>query len=654
MDSTVETDRRETDAPLTRAASFAPSTFNAERNTVEVVWSTGAKVDRMDWWTGERWVEELSMDSAAVDLSRLNSGAAPLLNTHSQYDLGSQIGVVERAWLDNGQGRAVVRFSSREDVAPIVRDVRDGIIKNLSVGYRVRRWDVTEGGNGVPATKRAVEWTPYEVSFVPIPADAGATVRSLPPSQPREPAMSEPTTEVRTETPAAPAPAAQQPAAPPAQETRAATLAEIEGFQARAGLPAEFALEQLRNGATVDQVRDAVIDALAARNTAPTPRHTSHITIQRDEGDVLRERMAGGIYAAMSGVAPVEEAREFAGLGLHGLMREIAVLHGVRHAHRLTASDLFDEIVRNQVSSSDFSYVLLNSSNKHLRASFGAMAQTWAGWTDEYEVPDFKTITSAAMSNASEPQVLAEGAEIKRSALSDDGEQFAVQERAMILGLTRKAIVNDDMRAIDRAVRSMSLGAYTALRRAVWGLLTVNYSSTTLGQTMADTYAMVKSDHNNIGTTGALSVSTYNELRKLLTAQTMLKAKSTDSATPVMPPSQVLLLVGPKHEAAALEMLSNQVVPTALAAALNPAYRSSTSIVQDAFLGTAITGQATEPFFLTRGDIPPVEIAYLQGRRTPRATQYEPFNYTGIEFKVEFDFRAYVTEWRSITGNVGT
>ncbi|MCV5737600.1 hypothetical protein OFN56_37450, partial [Escherichia coli] len=79
------------------------------------------------------------MDTAHVDLSRMQQGA-PVLNTHSRYDVRDVIGVVERAWIEGGEGRALVRFSEREDVEPIWRDIKAGILRNVSVGYVVRKY----------------------------------------------------------------------------------------------------------------------------------------------------------------------------------------------------------------------------------------------------------------------------------------------------------------------------------------------------------------------------------------------------------------------------------------------------------------------------------------------------------------------------------
>ena len=76
--------------------------------TVELVWTTGARVRRYDYWDGA-YDEELVVSEEACDLTRLNN-SAPLLDTHGRWQLDDQIGVVERAWIDGAEGRAVVRF----------------------------------------------------------------------------------------------------------------------------------------------------------------------------------------------------------------------------------------------------------------------------------------------------------------------------------------------------------------------------------------------------------------------------------------------------------------------------------------------------------------------------------------------------------------
>lgn len=164
-------------APLDLRADVG--TVNDETRTVELIFTTGADVVRFDWMSGKRYIERLSIDPKHVRLDRLNAGA-PLLNAHSAWSLADQIGVVEpgSASMQGKQGRANVRFSKRADVEPFYQDVRDKIIRNVSVGYRVHKFEeTTNGKEGLPV-RLAIDWEPYEISMVPMGADSGARVRT--------------------------------------------------------------------------------------------------------------------------------------------------------------------------------------------------------------------------------------------------------------------------------------------------------------------------------------------------------------------------------------------------------------------------------------------------------------------------------------------
>jgi phage head maturation protease len=172
-------------APGSLRAAFAPATFLPSARTVEVTWTTGARVERGGFYD-DPFIEELSLDDGAVDLSRLNNGAS-VLAAHDSWGLDGVIGVVERAWLQDAvtdagrtrEGRALIRFADTPDVAPILRKVEDGIIRNVSVGYRTHAAEEVErGSRDTPAVIRATSWEPLELSLVPIGADAGAHVRS--------------------------------------------------------------------------------------------------------------------------------------------------------------------------------------------------------------------------------------------------------------------------------------------------------------------------------------------------------------------------------------------------------------------------------------------------------------------------------------------
>ncbi|MCA0275862.1 MAG: HK97 family phage prohead protease [Proteobacteria bacterium] len=166
------------DLPL-ESRSAPITTINAESRTIEVTWTTGAPVERIDWFSGERYVEELVVSEKAIRLDRLNAGA-PVLDNHDRFSgLKSMLAVVDRAWIEKGEGRAIVRFPKAEDdpdADRVFRKIVDGIIRSLSVGYKRLKIEVDKKKE--PTVWRVVDWEPFEISFVAIPADIKAQVRA--------------------------------------------------------------------------------------------------------------------------------------------------------------------------------------------------------------------------------------------------------------------------------------------------------------------------------------------------------------------------------------------------------------------------------------------------------------------------------------------
>lgn len=151
---------------------------NDDARTIEVIFSTGAAVDRWDRLSDKRYREVLSMAPAHVRLERLNAGA-PVLDSHSAFAVNDILGTVVpgTARIEKAKGIATVRFSKRKAVEPIWQDVTDGILRNVSIGYRVHKFIEEQSKNEEIPTRTAVDWEPFEISMVPMPADVGAKVR---------------------------------------------------------------------------------------------------------------------------------------------------------------------------------------------------------------------------------------------------------------------------------------------------------------------------------------------------------------------------------------------------------------------------------------------------------------------------------------------
>jgi HK97 family phage major capsid protein len=254
---------------------------DAESRRVELAFASEEPYAR--WWG----VEILDCSRQAVQLHRMSDGAGPLLWNH---DTDEQVGVVESVSIGADRVcRAVVRFGRSARAEELLRDVTDGIVRNVSVGYSIDDAVLVEmsDDDSKPDTYRVTRWTPFEVSFVAVPADPTVGVgRSA--EDPRIPATPAPVPaipppESRTMTTPAQEPVAAQPAAPAApllnvseaadaarkaERQRASEIRQIGQQFERFGTVA-MADKAIEDGTSVDGFRGIVMNAVASQQTAP-------------------------------------------------------------------------------------------------------------------------------------------------------------------------------------------------------------------------------------------------------------------------------------------------------------------------------------------------------------------------------------------------
>lgn len=135
---------------------------NTEDRTIELSFSSEIE--------GKRWfgVEILGHGPGEVVLDRLNGGASLLV----QHDWDDQVGVVESATIrSDRKGSAKVRFGRSQRAEEIFQDVKDGIRRLVSVGYRVLEYKLIETREDGTDVYRMTKWEPYEISLVSVPFD---------------------------------------------------------------------------------------------------------------------------------------------------------------------------------------------------------------------------------------------------------------------------------------------------------------------------------------------------------------------------------------------------------------------------------------------------------------------------------------------------
>ncbi|WP_025858889.1 prohead protease/major capsid protein fusion protein [Pseudomonas sp. CHM02] len=658
---------------LSLRAAVRPGSVDVDSRTVELTWTTGAKGRRWSWDVGS-YMEELEVSDTAVRLDRLNNGA-PFLNAHNSYDLDDVIGVVEKAWIDGNEGRALVRFSKRDDVEQIFKDVQDGILRNISVGYAVHRYEVTESADDKLPTYLAVDWEPLELSLVPIGFDDGAKVRSAKtpaeyegqrfhtifevreanqptgktaavPTTPEEDAMTEEEKRAAEEAKRA----AEETIRRQAEESERKRSLTIRSMAQKVKLNDEPFVEDLvARGVSVAEASAALIDKIAEtqNSTQPQTRNSQPTTVNGGQDVAIlnakRSAMQNALLHRCDATVKLEDAgREFRGMRLVDMAREFVEMAG-GNARGMTPQELARAALgcdRQAVraagmhSTSDFPLLLGSTVNRTLRDAYANAPQTWRPLGRQTTVPDFRAVTRAALGDISALEAVKEHGEYKYGTLSEDGAPIKVAKFGKIIALTWETIVNDDLGALTRIPAALGNAAAATESNVVWALLLGNPN-------FADGVPFYDAGHGNVaGGGGAINTTTLAAARAAMRKQ---KSKAGE----FLNLSPEFLVVGPDKELEAFQFTSSVYVP-AKNADINDVRNASLTVIVDA----RITGNQWY-LFAAPGSIDTFEYAYLEGEQGVFTETREGFEVDGMEIKARLVFGAGWIDYRGAYKNPG-
>lgn len=670
---------------LPMMAREAPvTTVNADKRTVDLVWSTGASVLRYDWYAERYYNEVLSMEPTHVRMGRIQSGRAPLLNTHSRWDLSSVLGVIRTADLQGGQGIASAEFSKREEVEPFYQDVVDKIIGNVSVGYTVHAFERIPPTNpGDLWSYLAVDWEPSEVSLVPIGADADSGVRSIdhvPPKMPegrlspctfttrsteptQPPAAAGSTTRKENTMSGANTPLAAPPPAATQTDQRALDQARTEGARAEAerqsgireavtlgGLETAYA-EQLiaRADMSAADAGLAVLREKAKRDAANPTRSVADIRIVSDETDVRRAAISDAITLRCNPNAEVRRdaervaaARQYRGLNMIDMARASIEAAGgnTRGLSRREIAVLslnLDHDMRGRAgmsSTSDFPEILAGTVNRTLRAAYLQQSRTFTAWARQTTAPDFRQVARTQLSESSAFKKINEGGEYKALTFGEGAEKYALSKFGGIVAITWESLVNDDLGAFDRIPVSLAAEAAALESDIVYGLLTGNHK-------MSDGKALFHADHGNLAGAG----DEIDEISLGAARAAMRKQKGMKGRVLNLTPA--FLIVGPDNETQANKYTSASFV-AAKAGDVNPNYNTSLEVVVEARIEGNDWFMSAAPTMVDT-----IEYAYLEGEEGLYTEQRQGFEVDGLQIKARHAFAAAPIDWRGLWKNSG-
>jgi len=420
----------------------------------------------------------LSHTAAAIDLSR---APLPLIECHDTRKVN--IGIIENVRISNGTLKGDARFGESARASELLADIQAGIVTGLSIGYQIT--DYTESGDTLLATR----WQPYEVSIVSTPADIKAGFnRSLTVNN-EENAVSEINTRVS------------------AERTRAAEILQIADLQSVRSLPgiANDARLAVETGQDPHLFRQQVLERLTSepavdhRSMTDEMQGINHFTGGRTfqtralADEDVTAAMADAL-AMRSGITvknPHAATRDFANMSVVDMARTLASRRG-QPTSRITRNTLFTR--GSGATTSDFVSLLSNSLNKSVTHALEELESNWKAWTRQITVADFKPASLIGVGAFSGLNLVPESGEYQQGSMIDSAESIQIATYGANFGLTRQALVNDDLGQFGALSRKFAAAANRKIAELVYGRLVAN---PTLAQ---DSKAVFHTDHSNLVT----------------------------------------------------------------------------------------------------------------------------------------------------------
>lgn len=600
-------------APVLIRAGFEPASIDDKSHTVELVASTGAGVERRD--ISGPYLEVLEVSETAIDLSRLDG--MPLLDSHRQDGLENVLGAVRALRFEAGKLIVKVQISTRHDA--FWQDIKAGIIRNVSVGYLPKQWQDRKDPNTGARIRAVTAWELREVSLVPVGADPAARTRGqdMPPE---------------IETPEAP-PAETRVNTPPA-ETRAAVNQEIRALGTTFDLGSDWANGLIDRGASENDARAAALETMRT-SQGDTPTARSSNMQHQDDPATIATRMGEAVYATR--VNPTHElsepARAYASMTTLDMARDCLARAGTT----TTGFNPAETITRALNTTSDFPVIFADTANRTLRASYQAAPSVLKQLARQTTHKDFRAKTKVQAADIAKLQKVNEHGEYKHSGFVEAKETYAIGTYGTIVGLSRQALVNDDLGAFTDLAGKLGVAASEFEAQFLIDLL---IKAAGLGPTMDDGKAVFHADHGNLAGAGAaIAVDTLSAARLAMRRQKGLN----DRPITVAPK---YLLIPPELETTAETILAS--IQPNKTEDVNPFGGKLTPLVEARLTDPARWYIAADP-----ATVEGLEYAYLQGSEGPQTDSRAGFEVDGVEVKVRLDFGASFLDWRGWYMNPG-
>lgn len=632
---------------LSRSITADASIIDEKSRRVRLSFSSEAPYLRASLFN-DPWIEVLGHDPGEIDMSRFDSGSVPLLWGHDDQSRDSNVGIAEKGFLKDQRGYADVRFSSRADVEPLFRDVTEGIVPNVSVKYRILERTLIKKNEDGPDEYRVTRWMPLEISLVSVPADDSVgvgrsddevtrsfTVTDIPQTEERNmsdeqrpavPAITERQESVAAQVVSAPSDMTRSiaEASNAAVNAERARVSEITELARKAGMDEATVRKFVDDGATVEAVRSAVLDALVSRDQANRPQMTAGRDSIDKENDQALHALLARAGERIDGKVIDLQGNDFRSASLLDLAKRSLERVGVR-TNGLDKMEIAARAITQ--TTSDFPILMGNVLNKSLLGAYALVPDTWRLFCKVGSVSDFRPnyrYRGGAFGNLA---TVPEAGEYTYGSISDaERNPITAVTKGKMLGLSRQAIINDDLGALVDMSKDLGRSAARTIESDVYTYLASNPTLADTGALFNSTAVTTAGGHANITSYVAPSVTSIALQGQLMASQTY-----AGDYVDVRP----TIFLGPIGLAADVQLLNDSQFDPADNKFMKP--NQVRGFFSKVIGSPRITGSVWYVF--ADPNIEPVlEVAFLNGQQSPYLEMRQGWNVDGVEWKVRLDY----------------
>lgn len=449
------------------------------------------------------------------------------------------------------------------------------------------------------------------------------------------------------------------PKPPDADAIRAAERTRITDITTAvrlAGLGAELGADMIGRGITIDAARAEIFVKLAEADAAKPPTHgQGGVRMGEDARDKFL-RGASAWLLAKSGMAALVAKTTKTEPGDPGEFRGMTLLEIAKlclsRAGVATRGDKM-EVVGSALThrggpyqgAGDFAVLLETTMNKVLQAAYDVTPDTWRRFCATRTAGDFRAQNFYRNGSFGTLDALNEHGEFKNKAIPD-GEKstYSVGTKGNIIGLSRAAIVNDDMGAFNDLATRFGQGAALSIESDVYALLALNSG---LGPTQSDAQPFFHSNRKNVNGTGsALAVAGIDADRVIMAAQTDASGNLILNLLPSV------LLVQSGLGGTARVINDAQYDPDTANKLQRP--NMVRGLFRDIVDSPRIVAGSTRRYLFADPAIAPtIVVAFLDGQQSPVLESQNGWRVDGVEWKVRIDYGVAAVDFRGCVTNAG-